>query len=383
MPWKETNVVEQKIRFVIRAVEGGEKVSPLCREFGISRPTAYRWINRYKDAGSIESLLERSRRPLSSPRRTPARIERQVVDLRLRYGWGAKKLAVLLRDEGTQLSVPTINRIIRRNGLLPRRDCQGLAVERFERAAPNELWQVDFKGPVLLQEGRCHPLSMIDDHSRFAVGLFPLTNQRTKPVTACFARAFEKYGVPEAILMDHGVPWWATTSGSGLTRLSVYLIKQGIRLHHGRYYHPQTQGKVERFHRTLSQYMAHHGAPTRFAEMSDYLGKFRTEYNELRPHEALRMGVPKDHYQPSAQPFNPQPPEWEYEDGLSLKRLNKVGSIRLGGKTYFISEALAGDTVAIEPLCDTILVKYRHMYIRELDIKTGRSRPLVLPVSLP
>ncbi len=383
MPWKETNVMQQKIRFVIRAVEGGESVSSLCREFGISRPTAYRWINRYKDTGSVESLLERSRCPLTSPLKTPKSIENRVIELRRQYGWGGKKLAVLLAVEGTRLSIPTINRIIRRNGLLPRRDCQGLAVKRFERQEPNELWQVDFKGPLQVPEGRCHPLSMIDDHSRFAVGLFPLTNQCNRPVTVCFTQAFEECGVPNAVLMDHGTPWWTSAGCQGLTRLSIFLIKQGIRLHHGRYYHPQTQGKVERFHRTLNDYMVHHGAPASLEEMSGYLNRFRKEYNELRPHEALSMGVPKERYRPSPRRYDPQPPEWEYAPGTSLKRLNKVGSIGLGGTTYFISEALAGEHVAIEPLEQTILVKYRHMYIRELEIKTGRSKPLVLPVSLP
>ena len=383
MPWKETNVMEQKIRFVIRAVEGGESVSSLCREFGISRPTAYRWINHYKDAGSVESLNERSRRPLVSPLKTPAEIEDRVIDLRRRYRWGGKKLAVLLSREGIELSTSTINRIIRRNGLLPRRDCQGVGIKRFEWAHPNELWQVDFKGPVKLAEGLCHPLSMIDDHSRFAVGLFPLAGQRTQPVKACFTRVFEQYGVPDAVLMDHGTPWWTSARGTGLTRLSIFLIKQGVRIYHSRFCHPQTQGKVERFHRTLGQYLYHHGKPENFKEMSKQLGGFRKEYNEFRPHEALSMAVPIDRYRPSVREYNACPPEWEYPDGALLRRLNSTGAMRLAGRSYFVSLALAGERVAIERLAETILVKYRHMYVRELEIKTGRSKSLVLPVSLP
>lgn len=379
MPWKETSVMEQKIRLVIRAVEGGECVSSLCREFGISRPTAYRWISRYKDVGSIESLLEHSRRPLSSPLKTAPEIEKRVVELRRHYGWGGRKLAVLLGREGIELSVPTVNRIIKRNGLLPRRDCQGIAVKRFEREAPNELWQVDFKGPLSLAEGPCHPLSIIDDHSRFAVGLFPLATQRTQPVTACFTKAFERYGLPDGILMDHGTPWWSTAGGSGLTRLSVFLIKQGIRLHHGRYCHPQTQGKVERFHRTLGQYLHHWGRPESFRQMSACLSSFRKEYNEVRPHEALLMAAPREQYRPSEKRYNAHPPEWEYPQGTLIRRLNSLGAMRLSGRSYFISLALAGERVAIEYLAETMLVKYRHMYVREIEIKSGRSSSLVLP----
>lgn len=278
---------------------------------------------------------------------------------------------------------PTINRIISRNGLLPRRDCQGVGIKRFERAFPNELWQVDFKGYFQLAEGRCHPLSILDDHSRFAVGLFPLVEQRTQPVTGCFIRAFEQYGVPDAVLMDHGTPWWTTAPGTGLTRLSIFLIKQGIRLHHGRFCHPQTQGKVERFHRTLGQYLRHHGRPESFKEMGKRLGTFRKEYNEFRPHEALSMAVPNDRYRPSARKYNASPPEWEYPEGALLRRLNNMGAMRLAGRSYFISLALAGERVAIERLAETMLIKYRHMYVRELETKTGRSRSLVLPVSLP
>jgi len=266
MPWEKTDVSEQRVKFVVRAVSGKERMTELCREFGISRPTGYRWRRRFEQSYSVTGVLERSRRPAHSPWRTELNKEERVGVLRQQYGWGAKKIEVLLREEGTQLTVTTINRILKRRGWVRKNDSIAPALGRFERSTPNELWQMDGKGKYRSKDGTCYPLSILDDHSRYAVGLYGLTAFTAEQVYPCLVRTFERYGVPEAMLMDHGTVWWGTSNGYGLTWLSVRLIEQGIGLYYGRVHHPQTQGKVERFHRTLEEAMRHRGKPKWMAE---------------------------------------------------------------------------------------------------------------------
>jgi len=377
MGWKRTNVSEQRMQFVIRASSGQEKMAALCREFGISRPTGYLWRHRYQQAQSFTALLERSRRPHRSPQQTQEWKEERVVDLRQQTGWGAKKLRVLLRDE-EQLPLPvrTIHRILERRGLIAE-GVHGPAPTRFERSRPNELWQMDSKGKYPLRDGACHPLSIIDDHSRFAVGLYALRELRIAEAHPYLVETFERYGVPEALLMDRGTLWWSPSNGWSLTKLSVRLIEQGIRLIYGRVCHPQTQGKVERFHRTLGAAMRHRGVPQWFAEWQPALGKFQQDYNQRRPHEALAMQRPADRYRPSQQAYQAQPVEWEYPEGSEVRQLNSKGEWGEGGVRCFVCEALAGARVRVERFERKLLVSYRHMYVREIDLQTGQNRPLV------
>lgn len=379
MPWEKTDVGEQRVKFVVRASTGKEALAALCREFGISRPTGYRWRRRFQQGGSVSELVERSRRPLHSPFQTDARKEERVVALRQEHGWGAKKLAVLLREQDTPLTVTTINRILRRRGLVGRQDAHYPALERFERRAPNELWQMDGKSEYRGQDGTCYPLSILDDHSRYAVGLYALPAFRAAQIYPCLVRTFEQYGVPEAMLMDHGTVWWGTTNGYGLTWLSVRLIEQGIRLLYGRVNHPQTQGKVERFHRTLQEAIRHRGKPQRMAEWPGVLEEFRNTYNERRPHEALRMARPAERYRRSARNYQAQPKAWEYPAGSEVRKISGKGTLNWEGECWFVCEALAGRWVKVERVNDLLLVTYRHMYVREIDRRSRSSRPLVIP----
>jgi len=377
MPWKVTDVMNQKIRFVVRATEPGTNLSALCREFGISRPTGYLWLKRYREANSVAGLKERSRRPRHSPQRTSAAVEARVVALRRRHGWGGKKLQVLLEREEIHLSVSTVHRILRRKGELGEYQAARPAPGRFERSEPNELWQMDFKGPFAGPDGECHPLSILDDCSRYSVGLYGLRTTRMDPVQALLRETFSRYGVPDAMLMDHGAPWWSTTNHWGLTRLSVDLIKQGIDLIYGRVRHPQTQGKVERFHRTLKDSVAHQGKPQRWEEWAGLLKDFRWEYNHVRPHESLQMEVPAQRYRRSRRSYNPKPAPWEYPCGVQVKRLNSRGCLTVGKGRSFVCEALAKEWVGVEEVEDKLLVRYRHMYIREIDLRTRQTRALV------
>jgi transposase InsO family protein len=370
--------MEQRVEFVIRAVQGGEPISRLCAEYEISRPTGYLWMRRYEEAGSVQGVAERSRRPRHSPQQTPQEHEDRVVELRRLHSWGAKKLVVLLAREGIRLPVVTVNRILKRRGLMAAAAVHRPATQRFVRPAPNQLWQMDFKGPWRVTEGVCYPLSILDDHSRYLVGLHALASTGTAGVAAGLRRTFEAYGVPEAMRMDHGTPWWSMTNGHGLTRLAVELIRQGIRLYYSGIRHPQTQGKVERLHRSLKHRLEGWGRPGSMAESTAALAVFRDEYNQVRPHEALDMEVPAQHYHASSRAYDPQPPEWEYEPGMEVKALNSEGFLEYQHQRYFVCEALAQQPVGTQRIENQLLVKYRNAWIREIDIMSGRTSALVL-----
>ena len=377
MPWRTTDVDEQRMRFVIRATSGTERLSVLCREFGISRPTGYLWRRRYEQSQTLTEIGERSRRPRRSPCRTESGKEQRVVVLRQQTGWGAKKLRVLLREEKISLPVRTIHRILERNDLVSE-PVHGPAPGRFQRSVPNELWQMDTKGKYPLQDGECHPLSIMDDHSRYLVGLYALPELSGQKAGPCLVETFRRYGVPQSLLMDRGTLWWSAWNGWGLTRLSVRLIEQGIRLLYGRVMHPQTQGKVERFHRTLGAELRHRGVPRRFAEWPTALAEVEWIYNERRPHEALGMQRPVERYQPSPRKYAEQVKEWEYPEGSEVRRLNSQGMLTERKQRWFVCGALAEQRVRVERFDGKLLVSYRHMYIREVDVDRRCSRALVV-----
>jgi transposase InsO family protein len=382
MPWLETDVRDQRIQFVLTVRRGTTTVSEACRAFGISPKTGYKWLKREAAAGSVAVLADRSRRPHHSPRRTPAAVVQRLGELRAQFGWGGAKLAVVLAAEGYALTPRTIDRWIQREGWTRADSAPAPALQRFTHAAPNDLWQMDAKGAYPLEHRqRCHTLSVLDDHSRFAVGLTPLLTLHTGLVRAALIRSFERYGVPAAMLMDHGAPWWSTQGPAGLTRLGVFLLKQGIRVVFGAVRHPQTQGKVERFHRTLAERLRWVGVPTTLAGFRRTLAWFREEYNEVRPHAALGLEPPALHFRPSARRYCATPRPWIYPTGLEIRRVHARGLIRVAGNDYFVSEALGGEDVACVPLANRILVIYRHMYVRELHPRQRRSAPLMQPVT--
>ena len=383
MPWREVRVQDERLSFVIRAgqVKRGE-FRQLCREYGITPPTGYKWLNRGRDCESLYTAMEdHSRRPHRSPNQTPLAIEEQVIAWSKREGWGGKKVVVKLQEEGITLPVITANRILKRYGLVNESVRQPKAVRRFERSAANELVQMDFKGDYGILEGRCYPLTLVDDHSRYTLGAYALTDQRGQSVQRCLIETFERCGVPESMLMDHGTPWWSTTNFRGLTWLSVWMIKHGIQLTFSGVRHPQTQGKIEQFHRTLKASLKHHGQPNTLAEFVLALARFQTMYNFERPHEGIAMAYPASRYRPSDRAYQPKVKEWEYPEGALVKRLNSQGMIRCpDGKRRFVCEALANEWVQVEEFDQRWLIKYRHQYVREIDIKTGRTLPPVRPV---
>jgi transposase InsO family protein len=370
MPFKQMEVREQRVEFVVRALHGSQPLSELCQEFGISRPTGYLWLARYRQGG-VAAIEERSRRPHRSPTQTAPELEARIIALRMVYpDWGARKLAVLLARQGIMLPSSTVHRVLLRHGLVRDEDRHTPAIMRFERQRPNELWQMDFKGPKNWPKA-CTALSVIDDHSRYVVTLRATARPEGRLVQQHLIQAFEECGLPEAMLMDHGIPWWQSQSFAGATYLSLWLMRQGIALHFSGVRHPQTQGKVERFHGSLQRALECRGMPDH--DHQQWLDAFRREHNHIRPHEALGMQTPASRWQPSPRPFQPQLPAWEYPEGAWTLKVDNHGTIDIHEQPYRISKALIGERVRILPVEDRYLIYYCNTLIRELDQATKRS----------
>ena len=371
MAWGTVNVDEQRMRFVVGATRGEKSMQALCKEFEISRPTGYEWLRRYT-AGGIQAVVEKSRRPRSSPTQTTRQVEERVVALRTqRPDWGARKLQVLLEREEIHLPVITVHRILLRHGLVRPEDRFRAATERFERRAPNQLWQMDFKSP-LGWDAPVGPLSVLDDHSRYAIALQGTWSTKAEPVKQRLIEAFESCGLPDEMLMDHGTPWWNMKAVAGWTWLAVWIMRQGIHLHFSGYRHPQTQGKVERFHGALGAAMQRRGLPAK-SERQAWLDEFRREYNYERPHEALAMKTPAAVWCKSPRRYMENPPAWEYEAGAELRQLSPQGRLTLGHRPWEISRALAGEWVQLISLDERVLVYYCRSLVRELDFVAQRS----------
>jgi transposase InsO family protein len=280
-------------------------------------------------------------------------MEKRVVELRKEFPvWGGRKLARVLKNRGVKKvpSPSTITEILRRHDLLRSSEREQRDHQRFERKRPNELWQMDFKGEFALHNGRlCYPLTACDDHSRYNVVLEACANMKTATVQRHLRRAFERYGLPEAILCDNGAPWSSNWTG-GYTKLEVWLMLHGINLIHGRPYHPQTQGKEERFHKTLKvELLSRTEGFANLAKCQDALKGWRECYNWVRPHESLGMKVPGDRFESSGRrmPDRPPDPSQWYLDDDHLRKVQTHGTVEFKAKRLRVGEALVGRMVAL------------------------------------
>lgn len=373
MPWKECTYMSLRREFVNLARSPDANVSELCRRFGVSRKTGYKWLGRFASHGP-EGLKDRSRRPRTSPRRTVPETEARIQSLRQDHeAWGPRKLRRALQRQGVE-SVPaasTITGILARKGLLrPDRRLQR-DWQRFEAEAPNELLQMDFKGHVPAGRQRCHPLTIIDDHSRFSLCIAACTDERRETVQTQLTRVFERYGLPERILTDNGSPWGSAGQGDH-TRLTAWLIRLGIGVSHGRPHHPETRGKNERFHRTLVAEVLSRKAVWRdIDELQQAFDAWRDVYNFERPHDALGLDVPASRYRPSPRPFPSALPPVEYECGAEVRKVRDTGQIKFGGRLWFVGKAFYGEPVAIRPVAaDAWDVYYCRQVIAHLDLTT-------------
>lgn len=351
MPWEEVSIVERREEFVMLArAEGGNKRA-LCRRFGISPTTGYKWLKRH-DAEGRTGLSDRSRRPARSPGRPPEAMEARVLALRDEHpAWGGRKLARRLRDLGVAgvPSAGTITEILRRHDRLDEaRSAAHRPFVRFEHAAPNDLWQMDFKGHFALGRGRCHPLTVLDDHSRFAIGLQACANERADTVQQRLTAIFRQYGLPWRILADNGSPW-GDDADSPHTLLTVWLLRLGVAVSHGRPYHPQTQGKAERFHRSLKAELITRRPFADLDECQRHLDTWRHVYNTQRPHQAIGLNAPITRYNPSPRPFPEPLPPIEYDSDDIVRRIDAAGKLYFRNRTFRISRAFRGYDVALRP----------------------------------
>jgi transposase InsO family protein len=341
----------------------------LCVRFGISPSTLYKWLGRYAGEGSA-GLSERSRRPLRSPRRCAEDLERAVLAVRAENPvWGGRKIAASLARSGVSPPAPsTVTAILRRHGVAMAAPGQA-AWKRFEMERPNRLWQMDFKGHVALGAGRLHPLTVIDDHSRYAVVLRAAGDERTGTVMGALSAAFERYGLPDAIQTDNGSPW-GDDARSRLTKLGVWLIEHGVAPWHTAPFHPQSNGKNERFNRTLKAELL--GGPE-FPDLERAQSVFdawRHHYNHRRPHDALDMAVPADRYTPSSRAFSPHPTPHAYAPGDIVRKADDSGGIGFLGRRLKTSRALAGKPVALRPTTrDGVYdLVFRNITVKTIDL---------------
>jgi transposase InsO family protein len=351
MPFSEVSIVDQREEMARLASQPGANVRLLCRRFQISPTTGYKWLERYGGAGR-EGLMDMSRRPHRSPWRSATPIEDAILLLRQQHpAWGARKLRRRLLVKGA-LSVPaasTVHAILVRHGRIdPKESLKHRPYQRFEHDAPNRLWQMDFKGHFPMETGRCHPFTVLDDHSRFAVGLQACPNQQTQTVKERLSQIFRRYGLPERMTMDNGSPWGSDAQHK-FTPLTVWLMRLQIRVSHSRPYHPQTQGKDERFHRTLGLELLKNRCFRDLAQVQQDFDDWRHIYNLERPHDALALEVPASRYQPSPRCFPESLPPICYDSADIVRKVQQGGEIWYRGRPFKIGNAFLGQHVALRP----------------------------------
>jgi transposase InsO family protein len=343
--------------FVMVARQEGANVRELCRRYGISPTTAYKWMARGAD--QTETYQDRSRRPLRSPNRTGEKIEELVLAIRDEHPvWNARKIRHLLRrqlQDGEDLpAASTVGQILKRHGRI--QDAASAAAHvwhRFEHEAPNELSQIDFKGHFNTGQGRCYPLTMIDDHSRYSQILKACTNERTETVKTHLIDAFRRFGLPKRMNMDNGNPWGNPT-GARYTKLTVWLIRLGVGISHSRPLHPQTNGKDERFHRTLKAELLGSRWFSTIAEVQKAFDRWREIYNHERPHEALGLDVPSSRYRASARCYPEVLPAVDYDSSDLVRSVRPNGQVSFEGASYFVGQAFAGEKVALRRIDERV-----------------------------
>lgn len=371
-----------RLEFVEFASMEGANMALLCRRFKIARKTGYKWLARYRSEGQ-GALVDRSRRPHTSPDRTGEALVQEIVALRRKHRvWGGRKLQARLRRMGfASLPAPsTITEILRRHELLDqKRSQEHQSSQRFEYSRPNELWQMDFKGHFpLTGGGRCHPLTALDDHSRYALILQACADERRPTVWRYLTEAFRRYGLPRRMLMDNGAPWGTGGDTEAWSRLEVWLMRLGIHLMHGRPMHPQTQGKEERFHQTLVAEVLRWQQFVDLEHAQKHFDPWREVYNHQRPHEALDMQVPGQRYQPSILSYPEMLPAVEYSPTDKVRRVQGNRCLKFERHEYRIGRAFVDQPVALRPTRQEGLwdVYFCQQRIGQLDQRDTLDRTL-------
>lgn len=352
MPWQPRDLMNTKREFVELALQEGANRRDLCRRFCISPKAGYALLNRFAAEGQA-AFVERSRRPSHSPLQTPAAVQAAVLELRRQHpAWGARKICQRLRNLGHS-AVPatsTVTDILRRNGLISAEaSVASQAWQRFEHDHPNALWQLDFKGHFETAAGRCNPLTLLDDHSRFNLTMAACARTDSITVENQLKRVFERYGLPARINSDNGAPWGSPGTPGQLTALDVWLIRLGLRISHSAPYHPQTNGKLERFHRSLKAEVLNGKTFDDLAQAQAAMDRWRAVYNHERPHEGIGMRTPSERYRmsPRAMPRILIPIEYGHSDQVLIVGWN--GFVKFNGHKLRLSKALHRLPVAFRP----------------------------------
>lgn len=353
MPWEARDTMSLREEFVRLARNEDANRRELCRRFGISPKTGYKWLERYSEE-SARGLKDRSRRPLRSPSRTMAKLEAEVVALREQHpAWGGRKISKRLQrlGHGDAPAPSTVTGILHRHGLINAvASAQATAWRRFEHAEPNALWQIDFKGYFPTPAGLCHPLTVLDDHSRFNVVLNCCARTDAKSVQPVLTAAFRRYGLPVRINGDNGAPWGSSREREhGITRLTVWLIRLGICVSHSAPAHPQTNGKDERFHRSLKAEVLNGRSFNDLNQAQRAFDLWRHVYNEQRPHEAIGLATPIERYRVSSQSFPEQLPPIEYGPDDIVATVGWNGEVRFQKRKLKVSNALHHLPIAFRP----------------------------------
>ncbi|MDZ3991313.1 IS481 family transposase ISAzvi11 [Pseudomonas sp. Teo4] len=356
-----------KEEFIALARQPGSNKRQLCRLFGISPQTAYKWLERYEAQGR-SGLQEKSRRPFNSPKLTEAALEAEVIALRQEHpAWGGRTISNLLHN---RVAPSTVTNILRRHGLILPAQTTREAMLRFEHDAPNDLWQMDFKGHFPTQQGRCHPLTVLDDHSRFSLAIQACDSERGATVKEKMVEVFQHYGLPARINVDNGAPWGSPRNPGEVTELSIWLIQLGIRISFSRPYHPQTNGKLERFHRSLKAEVLDGRQFSTLMEAQAAFDRWRDIYNLQRPHQALGYQVPIDRYRTSTWAYPQQLKAFEYgPDDVVAKVYHS--RFRFQKRYFSIAKGLAGHEIAIRPNAEgggLFNVYFCHHFLRTIDV---------------
>ena len=373
MPWKEVTAMSEKKHFILLAQRPGTNIAALCRDFGISRKTAYKYINKFKAQGE-EGLKELSHRTNSCPHKTDEALEELFISTRKLYPtWGGEKIKQFLQNNGYK-SLPTektIDRILKRHGLITAEESEKRkGWIRFVHENPNDLWQMDFKGHFRVGQVRCHPLTLLDDHSRYSLPIKACANECGETVKQHLISVFRENGLPKRMTMDNGSPWGY--SGSQVhTKFTAWLIQLGIYVSHSRPNHPQTQGKLERFHRTLKLELLTQYSFANLDEAQEGLDWWRKIYNEIRPHASLNLEVPAKHYKKSERPYLEVLPTFEYDKEFEVRKVQQKGLISFKGKEFRVGDAFYGFPVGLKASEEEGLfdIYFYHQKVNKIDLR--------------
>lgn len=357
MSWEEKTKMKQREEFVKMAIQESANIKELCRKYNISRKSGYKWIQRFKETGNCE---ERSRKPHHSPKATQKKIEDKIVILRQKHPtWGGRKIRARLVQTGNKdiPSAPSISKILKRNGLITTHPHKSTnAWTRFEHENANDLWQMDFKGHFLMDDGnRCHPLTILDDHSRFCVCLKACANELGQTVKEALIEVFMRYGLPVRINCDNGAPWGSSNKDVLYTSFSIWLMTFGIRISHSRPHHPQSNGKDERFHRTLKYDFLERNSVKNLAHSQISFDHWLYSYNHERPHEALALQTPAARYQPGQRDFCGRIPTLFYDKSFIERNVDSKGYIYFDGYKFSVGLAFKKLTLGVKYIADSVI----------------------------